>query len=210
MANRDYIKSACRHCAGHIEFPAEAAGQTVVCPHCGQATELASDGSPNKTRSSRRLWLGIIGAVCLVAAGVLGALWLMQQAGKGGVSDESPTAVASSNANPQVASPNSSVAIPLATAFREQTNAFDILPFKLASTPGSSLVYVTGAVQNLSGRQRFGVKIVFGLYDTNGHAVGSAEDYQSVLDPHADWRFRALVIQSKTASARFNSISEAQ
>jgi hypothetical protein len=35
-----YIKGACVHCAGHIEFPAAALGATVTCPHCAQHTAL--------------------------------------------------------------------------------------------------------------------------------------------------------------------------
>ena len=29
-----FLKAACEACGGHIEHPAEMAGQTVVCPHC--------------------------------------------------------------------------------------------------------------------------------------------------------------------------------
>jgi len=91
---------------------------------------------------------------------------------------------------------------------QELTNGFAILPFKLENSSGSSLVYVTGTVRNLSDRQRFGVKIQFALFDTNDHPVGAASDYQSVLDPHGDWRFKSLVIASKAVTARFNSIAE--
>ena len=90
------------------------------------------------------------------------------------------------------------------------TNDFGIMPFKLEKMPGSSLVYVTGIISNLSDRQRFGVKVSFGLLDTNDNGIGSATDYQSVLDPRVEWRFRAMVMESKAASARFNSIAEEQ
>ena len=33
-------KCCCTQCGNHIEFPVEAAGAQVQCPHCGQSTEL--------------------------------------------------------------------------------------------------------------------------------------------------------------------------
>lgn len=88
------------------------------------------------------------------------------------------------------------------------TNEFAILPFDLEKTPGSSLVYVTGVVQNASARQRFGVKVTFGLGDTNDRALGTTTDYQAVMEPHGEWHFRAMVMESQTASARFTGIAE--
>jgi uncharacterized Zn finger protein (UPF0148 family) len=35
-----YIKGGCTHCGGHIEFPREAIGAEVACPHCGATTSL--------------------------------------------------------------------------------------------------------------------------------------------------------------------------
>lgn len=93
-------------------------------------------------------------------------------------------------------------------AFESLTNEFSLLPYKLEKTPGSSLVYVTGTLRNASSRQRFGVKIEFALLDLNSNAVGKATDYQPVLDPHGEWHFKALVMESKTASAKFTSVAE--
>lgn len=36
----EYYKMSCPRCSGHIEFPAEAAGQTLPCPHCERHTRL--------------------------------------------------------------------------------------------------------------------------------------------------------------------------
>lgn len=33
-------KCGCAHCGNHIEFPIEAAGTRIECPHCGKPTEL--------------------------------------------------------------------------------------------------------------------------------------------------------------------------
>jgi len=89
-----------------------------------------------------------------------------------------------------------------------ETNDFAVMPYQLEKLPGSSLIYVTGIVRNLSAQQRFGVKLAFTLFDTNDMPVGSASDYQGVVDAHGDWHFKAMVMVSKTASARFNSIAE--
>lgn len=35
-----YIKGGCTHCGGHIEFPREALGAEVACPHCSATTAL--------------------------------------------------------------------------------------------------------------------------------------------------------------------------
>ncbi|MEK7706472.1 MAG: hypothetical protein AAB380_00545 [Verrucomicrobiota bacterium] len=34
------LNGQCGVCGGQIEFPAEAAGTTAECPHCGKPTEL--------------------------------------------------------------------------------------------------------------------------------------------------------------------------
>lgn len=97
---------------------------------------------------------------------------------------------------------------PAKPRFEATTNEFAVMPFKLETKPGSSLVYVTGTVQNLADRQRFGVKVSFQLFDEQGTAVGSASDYQPMLEPHGEWKFKALVMESKTVAARFDSIHE--
>jgi len=35
-----YLKVACQHCKGHIEYPSGLAGQSVECPHCKQTLTL--------------------------------------------------------------------------------------------------------------------------------------------------------------------------
>src|SRR4051794_22109951 len=41
-----YFKATCAHCAGHIEFPDNAVGLMINCPHCGQQTQLRSNTQP--------------------------------------------------------------------------------------------------------------------------------------------------------------------
>lgn len=66
----EYAKCACIHCGGHIEFPSEAAGRAITCPHCGQATTLTvtlAETPPHNTGALK--WMAI-GAACLVLAAV--------------------------------------------------------------------------------------------------------------------------------------------
>lgn len=90
------------------------------------------------------------------------------------------------------------------------TNEFAIAAYKLEQAKGSSLVYVTGKLRNLAGRQRFGIKLAFDLFDANDTPIGKATDYHPMFEPHTDWTFKALVLDSKSATARFNSIREEQ
>ena len=207
MSNNNFVKGECRHCGGHLEFPANAAGETVECPHCGRPTELNATISPDKPKSFRRMGFGLGIAVFLIGVGL--AAVLVRQKGKGpGVVSETQTVPASptNNSAATVTPPASPVMAP----GEERTNDFAISAVRLEKTPGSSLVYVTGKVGNLSGRQRFGVKVEFGLFDTNDNPVGKATDYQPVLEPHGDWRFKAMVMETKAVSARLNLIQEDQ
>ncbi len=90
------------------------------------------------------------------------------------------------------------------------TNGFALSTFKLERAPGSSLVYVTGTVRNLQVKQRFGVKIIFGLLATNQTSVGTASDYAATLEANGRWQFKALVMESKATTASLNSIREEQ
>lgn len=40
MSDSTFAKCSCQNCGIHLEFPTEAAGTVINCPHCGAATEL--------------------------------------------------------------------------------------------------------------------------------------------------------------------------
>ncbi|MBI5799903.1 MAG: hypothetical protein HZA92_04130 [Verrucomicrobia bacterium] len=47
MSDSDFLKCACSHCQGHLEFPDHAVGIITTCPHCGVETTLvAPAGAP--------------------------------------------------------------------------------------------------------------------------------------------------------------------
>jgi hypothetical protein len=87
---------------------------------------------------------------------------------------------------------------------------FRVGEVKLDKAAGSSLVYATGEVTNASNRQRFGVKVEVEVLDAAGQKLGTATDYQQSIEAKGTWQFRALVVQSKAASARIAGIKEDQ
>jgi hypothetical protein len=78
----------------------------------------------------------------------------------------------------------------------------------LQKTPGRNLTYAIGTIRNESDQQRFGVRLELDLLDNAGNKIGIAKDYVRVIEPRQEWRFRAMVLASKTASARVGKITE--
>ena len=81
-------------------------------------------------------------------------------------------------------------------------------PISLEKAKGSSLVYAVGVLRNDSDHQRFGVTIELDLADLRGNKVGTAKDYRAVIEPRQEWRFRALILDSKAITAKIGSIHE--
>ena len=203
MSSNDFARGECGKCGGHLEFPANAAGRTVVCPHCGGKTVLPSP--PCSGGKVGRFGLTAL----LVFAVLLAVFFLMRRPAK--VSP--PPSLPSLSATNQGISTNPSPIAPPASGESLQpgetgTNDFGISGGVLEKTAGSSLVYVVGTVRNLTDRQRFGVKVDYSLFDDSGKMIGHATDYQSVIDPKGAWVFHAMVMESKTVSASLGGITE--
>jgi len=199
MSTANFVKGECRQCAGHLEFPADAVGKIIECPHCGQPTELVEVLSPSKT--SRFQWILFSIGVFIGAAGIATGFFLIKKSGRAAVSEASVPPLRSTN--------NSTAPVRVRNDPNEtRTNDFGVSAIKLDKTEGSSLVYATGKIRNLSSNRRFGVKVELNLFDTNNNQVGQAKDYQPLLEPGAEWHFKAMVMESKAASAKLNSVLE--
>lgn len=81
-----FLKCNCEHCGGRIEYPADAVGASVPCPHCQRETPLKLDGGddgPEVVAVGGSKAKMVIGAViaCVVAVAVLaGALvWVKKK-----------------------------------------------------------------------------------------------------------------------------------
>ena len=81
-------------------------------------------------------------------------------------------------------------------------------PVKLEKAKSGSLMYAVGTVKNESDLQRFGVKVDIAFTDANGKPAGKTTDYTQVIEPRQEWRFRALVLDSKAVSGQVASIKE--
>jgi len=200
-----YLKGACQQCDGHIEFPAEMAGLTTTCPHCGQPTELLLAPPPEEPSVSRKAILWTTTAVLILGLGLLGALLALKRAQRL-VQREKQRAEAMAAS---VGTTNTSIKAPPDPQSAAQTD-LEVSGINLEKTAGTSLVYAIGTVKNPSNRQRFGVKLELALLDTAGQKIGTATDYRQVLEPGGKWGFKALVVDTKAVSARLESIKEDQ
>ena len=71
-------------------------------------------------------------------------------------------------------------------------------------------MYAVGTVKNALDRQRFGVKIELNLLDEQDHNIGIVSDYISVIEPHKEGQFKALLTQPKTVKVTVANITEQQ
>src|SRR5690242_12207778 len=77
-----YLKGECQSCGGHLEFPAEAVGASIDCPHCGKTTELllATPHHDPTVPLSTIIWTAV--TVLLLLGGLGGALSALKRAQK--------------------------------------------------------------------------------------------------------------------------------
>lgn len=87
---------------------------------------------------------------------------------------------------------------------------FQVSLIVLEPRPGSSLLNAVGTITNLANRQRFGVQVDLEVYSATGEKIGVANDYLKVLEPRAEWQFRALVGANRAAAARIVRIQESK
>ncbi len=190
------LKGDCQHCGQAIEFCAESAGMTADCPHCGQPTELRlavppDNESPTPTKAIRYTII----AVFILVGGLVTTVVVLKRAEALSARQKEAQAKASA----QTATPPANPFAPL---------GFSVSPVTLATNPSGAIVHAVGKVQNLTRRPRFGVRIELELLDGTGSKVGEAKDYQSILEPDAEWPFRALVVDKRAVSAKVLTIKE--
>jgi hypothetical protein len=189
-----YFKCSCQNCGGHIEFPAEAVGQTVTCPHCQWDTVLVG-AKVGKARPS--IILSLVLGVAVLAGGAWAVLHFRPPT--------APEVVVS----PPPAPTNIPVKPkPKPKPAPDPWHGLHAGPVKLEKAGNGSLVYAVGDVHNDSKRQRFGVKVELDVFDADNKKVGTATDYASVIEPGKDWHFRALLTDRTAASAKLTQIHE--
>jgi hypothetical protein len=233
MNESNYLKCACQNCGEPIEFPIHGIGSAVACPHCHRRTTLRPPSTPEATdkvspalseepdfnatthegASGASKCRGRLVAIALVMilAGTATAVFIHRDQQKGSISDEIPDAGSagdvSRSSQPGASQPPAGKS-PTATHVPKAAADLKVGSIALEKAKGSSLVYAVGVLRNDSDHQRFGVNIELELHDAKGNKAGVAKDYRSVIEPRQEWRFRALVLDSKAVSAILSSIRE--
>jgi len=203
MNKTKFLKGECQHCAGHLEFPAEMAGLAADCPHCGQQTELLLAAPPEEPTIPRRtiVW-AVIGIVILVM-GLVGAIAALKRAERWAARQKHQAESAA------VVEGQSNAPVDAASMEDPQAqNGFVVSAVVLEKAAGTSLVYAVGTVKNTSDHKRFGVKVELDLFDAGDQKVGTATDYQQVMETNSVWQFKALVVDTKAATAKVAGIKE--
>ena len=200
MNRTKYLKGECSHCGGHLEFPAEAIGMPTDCPHCGNQTELMLTRPPEEPSVPRKAIVWAVMALLILGLGLGGAFAALKRAQRMAAARQKERAAATAPAVTNLAPPED----PAAKA------GFRISAITLEKTPGTSLVHAVGTITNPLAKLRFGVRVQLDLFDAAGQKVGTANDYQQLIEPNSQWRFHAVVVHSKAVSARLASITEEQ
>jgi len=203
MNRTKHLKGHCQACGGHIEFPAEATGMSVDCPHCAKVTELLLAPLPDEPLIPRRTIIWTVATVLVLVLGLAAALVALNRAERG--------AAAKQHAGEPV--PLATMPNPQNTQAPEQPDAatqagFSASEITLQKLAGSGLVYAAGSLTNVSSRQRFGVKVNLELLDAAGQKIGEATDYQPTIEPSGHWNFKALVVEKKAVSAKIAAVRE--
>jgi hypothetical protein len=181
------------------------AGLASDCPHCGQQTDLLLAAPPEEPTLPRRtiVW-AVIGIVILVM-GLIGAIAALKRAERWAARQKhqaESAAVVEGSSNPPVG------AAPLDDP--QTQKGFVVSAVELEKAPGTSLVYAVGTLKNTSDHKRFGVKVELDLFDAGGQKMGTATDYQLVMETNTVWPFKALVVDAKATSAKVAAIKEDQ
>lgn len=199
MNQTKYLKGECQHCRGHIEFPAESAGLTIDCPHCGKHTELLLALPKEEPTIPRATIIYTLVAVIILCAGLAGAIVALKIAQRK-IAHKNNDIVAQAPITPTNAPPEPEDPINHA--------GFRIGQVTIEKTAGTSLRHAVGTLTNSSDRQRFGVKIEFDLFDDNGQKIDATKDYQPVIEPKGEWKFHAPVMTAKATAAKPTSVTE--
>jgi hypothetical protein len=203
MPETKFLKCACESCGGGIEFPAEGIGSTVPCPHCGWHTELKLENPVVQTDPSSRSLKWIIAGAVILCVGFVAivvilvtARRMMEKARR----DQSEIqAVRPAKTNPAISKPATPVV-------GKAINDFSISTVAIDNT--RSLAYAAGTLKNETDKQRFGVTVELDLLDSGGKKIGTAKDYKDLIEPRAEWKFRALLVQKNVAAARVANVKE--
>jgi len=195
MSRNKFLNGECKHCGGHIRFPAESIGVTKDCPQCGQKTELLLAAPPDAPTVPVKTMVFTAIAVLVLIGGLVAAMIAVNRLQR---TAEQRRAAAAPVSSPRAASVN-----PVSSLVQA---GFQVSAITLEKAADSSAVYAVGSVRNGTNRRRLGIKLELELRDAAGNPVGATTHYHPALEPNAEWRFKMLLTSPKAASARVVSI----
>src|SRR4051794_19013109 len=125
-----FLKCSCENCAGRIEFPAEAVGTQVECPHCHWQTDLTVEVPEIVAVPTRGgLKWAVIGLFVILAGLGIVAPFLLKRIvhqRQGHSAQQSPASASKPATQP-------------AQVARRVENDFEIGPVTIQTSPGGSL-----------------------------------------------------------------------
>jgi hypothetical protein len=184
MSATKFLKCTCEQCGGRIEYPAEAAGMSLACPHCDAQTELTVEVPEPADAAPRRSWL--VWTTFAVLTALVGmTVWI---------------AVTLKRFERRNTAKNKNIATVLSD--------FEISDVRVVRE--GSLSYAIGVLKNTLPKQRFSVRAEVDLIDENGAVMGNTSDYAPVIEPNGQWRFRGMILKGSPASIRVTRIREQQ
>jgi predicted RNA-binding Zn-ribbon protein involved in translation (DUF1610 family) len=225
MSEAGYLKCSCRNCQGHIEFPAEAAGSQVVCPHCGAETVLfiptvtkVEASAPTVVTTPEPVkspWEEIEEkAIRCPSCGAKTAATAKKCPNCGAAMKRSKMQLAFRIVGSLII-----VGLLIALPFTYLKKGpmgrgggptgpdLQVFPHAMIKEPGGNLMYVTGKLANNSDNRYLAVKVDFELVDKNGASLGTVSDYTPFLEPHRTWTYKAMVIDPDAVNAKFVNMS---
>ncbi len=203
MSTTKFLKCSCTECRGHIEYPADAAGVTIECPHCQKPTLLTVEAATPAGGASGRSWKFwvIVSALIVLVLLAVAVPVLVKRIADRLVRKPGIRAVTQAPAPPS----NNLPAVP-ASSGPDVRNDFEVGPVSIDKS--GSIIYAEGTLKNTLPKQRFSVRVDVELHDSSGRDAGSATDYTPSIEANGEWRFRAMVLKKEAASARVTRIRE--
>jgi len=180
-----YAKCLCVHCGGHIEFPVEATGRSIDCPHCHWPITLTAAGSQSQAAiggrpSARKKILLALGlaALFVIASGAVALLFVLK--GKGGGTPASVVVKpldsnAAAGANTTGLGTSGPVAVaPVRKKPPDPWHGLMAGRIAIEKSEDGRLIYAVGTLKNASDHTRFAVKVELDVFDGDNQKVGTA------------------------------------
>ncbi len=169
----------CRNCGAYVEGK-------IYCPQCG--CDVRDKVAPAKKKKNP---IVIVLSVILIMLGVM-----VLVSGIGGMVSDSTDTTTSQNTEGNGTESDAVI-----------VDKFEIMDDFTTERDEVGLLYITGSVKNLKGRDLSYAQITFNLYDANGAQIGTALDNINNLEEDGLWKFRALVFDdSAVASYKLTGI----